>query len=135
MHCVRKKTLNLLRFWQRHSDRCIRIILLCVPMLIRTYVSKEDVCGDDHVRVVSMISISVYYPFLLSVRVDGSGVNPPRSSICFNASAKTHSCRNQSKHLPVSHSSQVSSIIIGRNCRRELAVEGIGRGCSRSEMG
>src|ERR1700736_4799993 len=77
MHCVRKKTLNLLRFWQRHSDRCIRIILLCVPMLIRTYVSKEDVCGDDHVRVVSMISISVYYPFLLSVRVDGSGVNPP----------------------------------------------------------
>jgi len=46
-------------------------------MLIRTYVSKEDVCGDDHVRVVSMISISVYYPFLLSVRVDGSGVKPP----------------------------------------------------------
>jgi hypothetical protein len=41
-----------------------------------SWVSKEDVCGDDHVRVVSAISISIYYPYLLSVRVDGSGVNP-----------------------------------------------------------
>jgi hypothetical protein len=55
-------------------------------MFIRTQVSKEDVRGDDHVRVVTVTSISVYYPFLLSVRVDGSGVNP-RASICFNASA------------------------------------------------
>ena len=54
------------------------------------WVSKEDVCGDDHVRVVSAISISIYYPYLLSVRVDGSGVNP-RAPICFNASAKTRS--------------------------------------------
>ena len=68
------------------------MVLLCVPMLIRTQVSKEDIRGDDHVRVVSVISISVYYPFLLSVRVDGSGVNP-RASICFNASAKTRSRR------------------------------------------
>jgi hypothetical protein len=52
------------------------------------WVSKEDVCGDDYVRVVSAISISTYYPYLLSVPVDGSGVNP-RASICFNASAKT----------------------------------------------
>ena len=54
------------------------------------WVSKEDVCGDDHVRVVSAISISIYYPYLLSVRVDGSGVNP-RAPICFNAWAKTRS--------------------------------------------
>jgi len=59
-------------------------------MFIRTQVSKEDVRGDDHVRVVTVISISVYYPFLLSVRVDGSGVNP-RASICFNASADAFS--------------------------------------------
>ena len=52
------------------------------------WVSREDVCGDDHVRVVSAISISIYYRYLLSVRVDGSGVNP-RASICFNASTKT----------------------------------------------
>jgi hypothetical protein len=46
------------------------------------WASKEDVCGDDRVRVVSVISISIYYPYLLSVRVDGSGVNP-QASICF----------------------------------------------------
>ena len=56
------------------------------------WVSKEDVCGDDHVRVVSVISISIYCPYPLSVSVDGSGVNP-RASICFNASAKTRSRR------------------------------------------
>jgi hypothetical protein len=84
----KKKTLNLLRLWQRYSERCIRIILLCVPMLIRTYVSKEDVCGDDHVPVVSMIFISVYYQYLLSARVDGYGVNP-RASICFPRFAKS----------------------------------------------
>ena len=43
--------------------------------MIGTYLSGEDVCGDDHVRVVSVIYLSVYYPYLSSVRVDGFGVS------------------------------------------------------------
>ena len=82
----KKEDSESLKALAKHSERYIRIVLLCVPMFIRTQVSKEDVRGDDHVRVVTVISISVYYPFLLNVRVDGSGVNP-RASICFNASA------------------------------------------------